>query len=573
VSRRGAIAGSVWLALVIALRAAELALPPRPAGALTGSEFATRFATAEIAAREAAIVDQVRQGNVPAWWRRFVALQLDGGVVCYVAPDYLAVGSDEDYLFTPLTPAAAQTLADALDCVLPTTKLVDAIHHAAAVKLEPAPIAPSAAMTTLAVFAEHNAIVRQQRVATLAAHPAGALVAGDKKDIVISPRLALSPGKVAIYGWHRSDGKPIQPLFLGHAATWVDYSHGVRLVQRAILLNGAPITIDAMLADEKRAALLSDEGSIAVARYGERPALTSPRPQFAERNEEFRIEPGVRIVINAPDVMDAARPTRLVLFGAPAGNTIEQTFGRRMQPGDDWHFDIQHLAAQTRWLRRHDASVNLVVACLQTDERSWVAWRRKYADAPVRIMAVVDALRARFPGARLVLTGHSAGGTLTFGYCDAVDEIPSDIERIAFLDSNYAYDAAKGHATKLAHWLAAAADRRLCVLAYEDFVALLDGKTFVSEAGGTWGRSQAMLRDLGAIMPFARADTNGLQRHAALAGRVQFFLKENPEKAILHTRQVELNGFIHAMLVGTPAENAGYVYLGARVYSDLIADR
>jgi hypothetical protein len=572
VSRR-AIVGSVWLAFGAALAAAELALPTRPAGAPTGTEFAARFATTEIAAREAAVIAEVRQGNVPSWWRRFVELKLEGGAVCYVAPDYLAVGSDDDYLYTPLTPAAAQTIADALDCVLPTTRLVDAIHRAAPVKLEPAPIPPSAAMTTLGVFAQHNAMVRQQRVATLAAQPAGTLVAGHKKDIVITPRLALSPAKVAIYGWHRSNGTAIQPLFLGHAATWVDYSHGVRLVQRTVLVNGAPTTIDAILANAKRAALLSDEGPIARARYGEQPALTRAGPDFAERTEDFRIEPGVRIVINAPLVMDSTRPTRLVLFGAPAGNTIEQTFGRRMQPGDDWHFDIQHLAAQTRWLRRHDPSVNLVVACLQTDERSWVAWRRKYVDAPVRILAVVDALRERFPGARLVLSGHSAGGTFTFGYLDAVDEIPADIERIAFLDSNYAYDAAKGHATKLARWLLASNGRRLGVLAYQDYVALLDGKTFVSESGGTWGRSQAMLRDLAVTMPFSQTAAGGLQRHVALDGRVQFFLKENPEQAILHTRQVELNGFIHAMLIGTPAENADYVYLGARVYSDLIADR
>jgi hypothetical protein len=52
---------------------------------------------------------------------------------------------------------------------------------------------------------------------------------------------------------------------------------------------------------------------------------------------------------------------------------------------------------------------------------------------------------------------------------------------------------------------------------------------------------------------------------------VKFFLKENPAKEILHTRQVELNGFIHALLTGTPRENQGYAYLGPRVYDDLIA--
>jgi hypothetical protein len=242
-----------------------------------------------------------------------------------------------------------------------------------------------------------------------------------------------------------------------------------------------------------------------------------------------------------------------------------------LKDGEDWHFDIQHIAAQLRWLRAREPAANLVMAYLQTDERSWVAWRRKREDGTKRIGEIVEALRQRFPGAKLVLTGHSAGGTFTFGYLDGLERIPDDIERIAFLDSNYAYDSAKGHEVKLAQWLMGADERRLCVLAYEDHVALLDGKTFVSESGGTWGRSQAMLRDLGTQFSFARTDQAGLRHHGALDGRVQFFLKENPARAILHTRQVEWNGFIHAMLVGTPREGQGYVYLGERVYSDLIA--
>jgi hypothetical protein len=52
---------------------------------------------------------------------------------------------------------------------------------------------------------------------------------------------------------------------------------------------------------------------------------------------------------------------------------------------------------------------------------------------------------------------------------------------------------------------------------------------------------------------------------------VEFLLKENPGKAILHTRQVELNGFIQALLSGTELAGRGYIYLGPRVYSDHIA--
>jgi hypothetical protein len=111
------------------------------------------------------------------------------------------------------------------------------------------------------------------------------------------------------------------------------------------------------------------------------------------------------------------------------------------------------------------------------------------------------------------------------------------------------------------------------VLAYQDYVALFDGKTFVSENGGTWGRNRAMLTDLGAKFPFSREDEGNLQRHTALDGRVRFFLKENPEKKILHTVQVELNGFIHAMLAGTAQAAKGYEYFGARAYEEFVANR
>ena len=563
-----ALALCALLALAVA-RGADVTLPPRPEQAPKGDAFAARLATLDLAGREAAVVAEVLRGNVPDFWRHFVAVKLDERTAISVAPDYLAVGADDDYFLAPLSPATAQAIADALGCVLPTRKMVDAIYRAAPLKLAPAPIPPSPAMTTAPVFAQHNATVRAQRAAALAAHPLGTLVAGHKKDVVLTPQLADAPGKVAIYGWHKADGTAIQPLYLGHAASWVDYSHGTRLVRRDMMVHGTPTTVDAVLADPKLCVLLSDEGPMRGYRYGSVCAVIDDQP--GEKNAELHLEPGVRVVINSPAQADPAKPTRLVLYALPAGNSIEQTIGRHLAPGDDWHFDIQHIAAQTRWLRAHAGDANLVVAYLQCAEKSFVLWRRAHADNPARTVAVVEALRQQFPAAKLTLASHSAGGTFAFAYLDGVEEIPDDIERIAFLDSDYAYDAAKGHAAKLAAWLAASDTRRLCVLAYQDYLALLDGKTFVSETGGTWGRSQAMRRDLGEKFPFMRTDAAGLQTHTALDGRVKFLLKENPDQAILHTRQVEWNGFIHALLAGTPLENKGYTYLGPRVYDDLIA--
>ena len=120
---------------------------------------------------------------------------------------------------------------------------------------------------TVPVFSNHNATVRAQRTAQLKAHPLGALVAGHQKDVVFSARLAAAPGKVAIYGWHQTNGAPIQPLYLGHTAAWVDYSQCTRLVQQKMLVNGQPKTVAEVLADPALSGLLSDEGVIPDPRY------------------------------------------------------------------------------------------------------------------------------------------------------------------------------------------------------------------------------------------------------------------------------------------------------------------
>jgi len=297
-----------------------------------------------------------------------------------------------------------------------------------------------------------------------------------------------------------------------------------------------------------------------------------PRAQFDELTANFGFEPDVKIHINTPARADFAAGKRVLLiyFALPNGNTTEQTIGRKLGPGDDWHFDIQHIGAQTRFLREVLTNRTIVVAYLEAEMKSWPAWRKKHGDE--LIPQILGSVKKIFATNRVevVLTGHSGGGSLTFGELNAVERIPDDIERIAFLDSNYAYEMTN-HLAKLADWLKSTPQHRLCVLAYHDSIALLDGTTFVSERGGTWGRSQAMLADLNAPFPFTSRTNGGVRRHTALDGRIQFLLKENPERKILHTVQVERNGFIHAMVTGTPDESRGYEYFAERAYTKWIS--
>lgn len=573
--------------------AQTIPLPPRATNSPGAADFIKRISRLELTQREQVVVDEVFMGNLPAFQSRLcpvtvtnVAEGVTNVVTFFATPDYFAVGSDQDYLLMPLSPNTAQRIADQLGCILPTRKMVDEIYAAAEMKLTPSPIPPGPAMTTVPVFAQINAMIQTQRLANVRSHPLGALVAGHKKDVVISARLEGLTNKVAIYGWHQTNGTAIQPLYLGHAAAWVDYSHGIRLISQTMLVNGKTKTAAEVLADPKLCGLISDEGVITNARYSTNPPaplsppavsekINLPWPQkfsastnFGERLREIRLADEVRILINAPapESFASNKAVLVVFYALPNGNTIEQAVGKTLQPGDDWHFDIQHIGAQTRWLRSVITNRTLVVAYLEAGTKSWPAWRQTHDDQA--IIPLLDGVRGIFSSYKteVVLAGHSGGGSLIFGYLNAVAEIPPDVKRIAFLDSDYGYDS-KLHADKIKRWLAASNENHLCVLAYQDYLARLNGKPFVSVQGGTWGRSHAMLADLGAQFQFIGRTNSGLETFSALGGRIQFLLKENPERKILHTIQVERNGFIQALLSGTADEEIGYEYLGGRAYS------
>lgn len=254
------------------VRTAVLDLPSRPADAPGGDAFADYIRDLDLEAREERIYAEIARGNVPSSLRTLVPVEMIGEidgrkhrVTIWVTPDYLSVGSDDDFFLTPLSPQTAQRIADLVDAALPTSRMVDAIWASAKVRLDPAPIPPSPEMTTVPVFEQHNRTIRAQRHR----HKAGAaaLVAGHKKDVVVTAALATQPDKVAIYGWHRADGQPIQPLYTGHSDRWVDYSHGIRLVDRAILVDGTPRDIFDTLRNEQLAPLLSDDGVIERPRY------------------------------------------------------------------------------------------------------------------------------------------------------------------------------------------------------------------------------------------------------------------------------------------------------------------
>jgi len=245
--------------------------PQRPAGAMTGSAFLQATASLSAADREAAIYREIAAGNVPDFLRRTHPVTVtvrDGSGrerrgTFHVLPDYLAIGTDADFVRIPMWPRTAQRLASHFGCSLPTRRMVDAVWQAATYKLAPRPLTPSSQMSSNDYYRRANALVDQE----LGGRPLGPLTAGDKKDIVLTNRLASNPGRVAIYGWHRTSGSPIQPLSTVHGATYVDYSHGARLVVGTMDVDGRAMPVASVLTSSELAGLLSDEGPLTVTAY------------------------------------------------------------------------------------------------------------------------------------------------------------------------------------------------------------------------------------------------------------------------------------------------------------------
>lgn len=293
---------------------------------------------------------------------------------------------------------------------------------------------------------------------------------------------------------------------------------------------------------------------------------------FDEQILNISYEPEVIIHINAPSskLFNPDKPVCLALFALPNGNTTEQTIGKVVEPGDDWHFDIPHIGAQTRFIRENIPDYNLVTVYLENNLKSWPAWKARYSNHHQLVSSIVDSMRNIFSKFEnfVVLTSHSGGGRFTFSFMDGYDEIPDFVKRISFLDSNYGYD--HNYGSKLVKWLNSSEDKFLSVLAYNDSIALYNGQPIVSDTGGTWVRSKMMREFMSEYYEFSTVEDEELITSEALDKRIQILLKKNPERKILHTVQVELNGFIQSMTSGTDYEGVNYEYYGDRAYSQWI---
>jgi hypothetical protein len=298
-------------------------VPARPGSAIGGRAFMDTIKgesdPRDWGARENAIVAQLVSGNMPDSLLTWITIDLaykdstrdlKGSV--QVLPDYLAVGSDSDYVHVPLDPVSAQLVADRLNAVLPTGRICHAIYKQTAEKnrinaIERDYWQPNNSLrrtaksgrtqASTAAYLEHSeAIQAKMKAAGIAL---GELVAGHKKDVVIARRLIADANKVAFHGFYDSKGYPHEPCYenadrkpkpscdkdsptIAHHRRFSDYSQGVRLVNPWIIVNGERKRVADVLADKDLSPLISNEGPIVPPRIPNtiRPASGSSESAF-----------------------------------------------------------------------------------------------------------------------------------------------------------------------------------------------------------------------------------------------------------------------------------------------------
>jgi hypothetical protein len=277
-----------------------------------GKEFMEKFMSPAVIAenspewkaREEAIYEQITKGNIPDFMREpqyvHVTFKGDDGqvhVASYrVMPDYLAIGTNDDYVLVPMSGRTAQRICDTMGFTLPTAQMVDQIYGTAqktgtAITGEPRhyykaqlPSTSGADMQHLQDFrtangldtmtdtqkkglqmstwayAEHDLAIKDGRPGQ------SSLVAGHKKDIIAAEHGPGREGKLAIYGLYDSKGVPMNaveaqdgsrmkgiPFYSNHSQDYSDYSHGARMVDQYMMLDGKMMKVADVMADPEMA--------------------------------------------------------------------------------------------------------------------------------------------------------------------------------------------------------------------------------------------------------------------------------------------------------------------------------
>lgn len=270
--------------------------PDKAPGKPGGAKFFAQLATSR-QEREKQILEQIAAGNYDVDWAEVTSTLGGRTLKIPVFRRALAIGQPGDRLIVPVSFTATQQIADLMNAHMLTSKVADLIWLQAGKRITPITRGAWVKDGTMG----HTSHIKEQSDALEAAvgGEAPGIVANEGKQWVITRRHFPGAGSseekqgikgsrhnAANFGWHGGlpgvkvytspGGQPVvQPVGLAHDRLHVDYSQLVMLMGAVSLLDGVPTATAKIAADEKLAALISDEGPLPDLRHPDLPALVA----------------------------------------------------------------------------------------------------------------------------------------------------------------------------------------------------------------------------------------------------------------------------------------------------------
>lgn len=225
------------------------------------------------------ILEEIDAGHIPSFCHqknfKTVTMSNSAGtkVQFRTSADYLSIGTDDNYVRIPITPILALKLHKKYGWGMPTAKMTDTIYNQAGKQLKGIGLVKSKEDTEHMQSAEfinrHNQLYNQQLTSQEKDQIAKGelLVAGHKKDIILSRYAIDHPDVMDFRGLYLTPGKPIQTN-PAHTPAYSDYAQGFRLIAPQITIINPNHTSETMsyyqaLKDPKIAHILNGtEGAI-----------------------------------------------------------------------------------------------------------------------------------------------------------------------------------------------------------------------------------------------------------------------------------------------------------------------
>lgn len=194
------------------------------------------------AEREKAICETITKSDLPEFQNVHTKMKDANGVEhdvqFSITKDCLSVGGKR----MPMTPETAQRIAKRFDLMLPTKEIIDRVLEDPGFNKVVMPaLPPGPQMASEEYYQKHNDMV-QEAIKSANFDPKKGVI-GPKKIIIIDERLNDNPDKLAFHGGLKPDGTLWQNADLAHNPQYVDYSHGVMLLERKWVIDGKEMDV------------------------------------------------------------------------------------------------------------------------------------------------------------------------------------------------------------------------------------------------------------------------------------------------------------------------------------------